>query len=74
MNRHGQNALYHFGMAAIAADPGFQRQKEALKARGHNHARILRTLGDRLLRIFFAMQRDKTFYDPERTLQKATAA
>ena len=74
VNRHGQNALYHFGMAAIAADPGFQRQKEALKARGHNHARILRTLGDRLLRIFFAMQRDKTLYDPERTLQKATAA
>ena len=74
VNRHGQNALYHFGMAAIAADPGFQRQKEVLKARGHNHARILRTLGDRLLRIFFAMQRDKTLYDPERTLQKATAA
>lgn len=73
-NRHGQNALYHFGMAAIAADPGFQRQKEVLKARGHNHARILRTLGDRLLRIFFAMQRDKTLYDPERTLQRATAA
>lgn len=74
VNRHGQNALYHFAMAAIAADPGFQHQKEVLKARGHNHARILRTLGDRLLRIFFAMQRDKTLYDPERTLQKATAA
>ena len=74
VNRHGQNALYHFGMAAIAADPGFQRQKEVLKARGHNHARILRTLGDRLLRIFFAMQRDKTLYDPGRTLQRATAA
>ena len=74
VNRHGQNALYHFAMAAIAADPGFQRQKEVLKARGHNHARILRTLGDRLLRIFFAMQRDKTLYDPERTLQKAAAA
>ena len=74
VNRHGQNALYHFAMAAIAADPGFQRQKEVLKARGHNHARILRTLGDRLLRIFFAMQRDKTLYDPERTLQRAAAA
>ncbi len=73
-NRHGQNALYHFGMAAIAADPAFQRQKEVLKARGHNHARILRTLSDRLLRIFHAMQRDKTLYDPERTLQKVAAA
>lgn len=74
MNRHGHNALHHFAAAAIAADPGFQRQKEVLKARGHNHARILRTLGDRLLRIFFAMQRDKTLYDPARTLQKAKAA
>lgn len=74
VNRHGQNALYHFAMAAIAADPGFQRQKEVLKARGHNHARILRTLGDRILRIFFAMQRDKTLYDPERTLRKTAAA
>ena len=74
VNRHGQNAMYHLATAAIAADPGFQRQKEALKARGHNHARILRTLGDRLLRIFFAMQRDKTLYDPERTRRKAAAA
>ena len=74
VNRHGQNALYHFAAAAIAADPGFQRQKEVLKARGHNHARILRTLGDRILRIFFAMQRDKTLYDPERTLRKTAAA
>ena len=73
VNRHGQNALYHFAAAAIAADPGVQRQKEVLKARGHNHARILRTLGDRLLRIFFAMQRDKTLYDPERTLRKTAA-
>ena len=74
VNRHGQNALQHFAAAAIAADPGFQRQKEVLKARGHNHARILRTLGDRLLRIFYAMQRDKTLYDPERTLRKTAAA
>lgn len=27
---NGQNALYHFAMAAIAADPGFQRQEEVL--------------------------------------------
>ena len=74
VNRHGQNALYHFATAAIAADPGFQRQKDVLKARGHNHARILRTLGDRLLRIFFAIQRDQTLYDPERTLRKTAAA
>ena len=73
VNRHGQNALYHLAMAAIAADPGFQRQKDVLKARGHNHARILRTLGDRILRIFFAMQRDRTLYDPERTLSKTAA-
>ncbi|MDE3260468.1 MAG: IS110 family transposase [Acidobacteriota bacterium] len=73
VNRYGQNALYHFSAAAIAADPGFQRQKEVLKARGHNHARILRTLGDRILRIFFAMQRDRTLYDPERTLRKVAA-
>ena len=73
VSRHGQNALYHFAMAAIAADPGFQRQKEVLKARGLNHARILRTLGDRLLRIFYAMQRDRTLYDPERTLRKVAA-
>ena len=48
--------------------------KEVLKSRVHNHVRILRTLGDRPLRIFFAMQRDKNLYDPERTLRKAAAA
>ena len=74
VNRHGQNALHHFAAAAIAADPGFQRQKDLLKARGHSYARILRTLGNRLLRLFFAMQRDQTLYDPERTLRKTAAA
>ena len=74
VNRHGQNALHHFAAAAIAADPGFQRQEDLLKARGHSYARILRTLGNRLLRLFFAMQRDQTLYDPERTLRKTAAA
>lgn len=74
VNRHAQNALYHLAAAAIAADPGFQRQKALLKAKGHHHARILRTIGDRLLYILFAMRRDGTLYDPEITLQRTAAA
>ena len=54
--------LYHFATAAIAADKGVQQQKEELKARGLKHARILRTIGDRRLRVFFAMRRDGTLY------------
>ena len=74
VNRHGQNALYHFATAAIAADKGVQQQKEQLKARGLKYARILRTIGDRRLRVFFAMRRDGTLYDPEQTLRKTAAA
>ena len=74
VNRHGQNALYHFATAAIAADKGVQQQKEELKARGIKYARILRTIGDRRLRVFFAMRRDGTLYDPEQTLRKTAAA
>ena len=74
VNRHGQNAPHHFATAATAADKGVQQQKEILKDRGLKYARILRTIGDRRLRVFFAMRRDGTLYDPERTLRNTATA
>ena len=75
VNRHGQNALYHFAMAAIAADPGFQRQKEVLKARGHNprpHSENPSATGSCASSSPCSGTRPST--DAERTLRKTAAA
>jgi hypothetical protein len=47
-------------------DPRARALYAALRARGHNHNRALRTVADHMLRTLFAMLRDRTLYDPNR--------
>lgn len=61
-----RNALYHWARVASQRDPVTRAQYQALRARGHTHARACRTVGDRLLNVACAMLRDRTLHDPER--------
>lgn len=59
-----RNALYHWARVASQYDPTSKARYAALRAKGHGHARALRTLADRLLRILVAMLDAGTTYDP----------
>ena len=60
-HRVGQ-AMWHWSRIAIICDPGSRRKYDALRARGHSHARSLRTVGDRLLAVACAMLESQTLY------------
>src|SRR6267154_631053 len=44
-----QTAIYHWSRVAIQHDAVARRRYDALRRRGHGHARALRSVGDRLL-------------------------
>ena len=46
--------------------PGSHDKYRSLRARGHGHARALRSVADRLLNIACAMLRDGVCFDPQR--------
>ena len=60
-HRVGQ-AMWHWSRIAIICDPVSRRKYDALRARGHSHARSLRTVGDRLLAVACAMLESQTLY------------
>jgi transposase len=61
-----RNALFFWAKGAIARDEACKSYYAALRQRGHQHARALRSVADRLLRILFAMLESRTLYDPTR--------
>ena len=67
-----RQALYHWARVATQRDEAAREQYDRLRASGHGHARALRSVGDRLLRIACAMLRSGTLYDPR--LRGATRA
>jgi transposase len=64
-------ALFHWARVSLQHDPAARRYYTTLRERGHSHARTLRSLADRWLRILRAMLRTGTPYDARRF---ATAA
>lgn len=60
-----RDAFYIWAFCAMQCDPASRRYYKSLRARGHTHARALRSVADRLLRILVAMLRDGTLYDPQ---------
>ena len=73
-HRVGQ-AVWHWSRTAIQHDPVSRRKYDALRVRGHSHARSLRSVGDRLLAVACAMLRNQTLYDADhRHAGSATAA
>lgn len=61
-----RQAVYHWARVSVQCDEHSQGHYRALRARGHNHARALRGVADRLLGILIAMLKTGTLYDPMR--------
>jgi transposase len=59
-----RNALFYWAQAAVSRDEACKAYYAGLRQRGHEHARALRSVADRLLRILFAMLESRTLYDP----------
>ena len=65
-NHRLRTALFHWARVSIQHDPAAHQYYAALRARGHSHARTLRSLADRWLRILTAMLTTRTAYDAGR--------
>ncbi len=59
-----RNAVYHWARIAIQHDDRARARYDALRAKGHNHARALRSVGDRLLKMACSMLKNGTLYNP----------
>jgi transposase len=64
-----RQALYHWARTSIQHDQTARAYYDTLRARGHHHARALRSVADRWLRILIAMLRAGTLYDASRFAQ-----
>lgn len=62
-----QDAVYHWAGIAVLRDPLCKAKYAALRARGHGHARALRSIGDRLIAVACAMLTSQTEFDPNRS-------
>ena len=69
-----RNALYHWARCSLALDSATRAYYDALRARGHDHARALRSVADRWLRILVAMLNTGKLYDASRPRCAAPAA
>ena len=65
-NHRLRTALFHWARVSLQHDAAAHRYYAALRARGHSHARTLRSLADRWLRILTAMLTTGTAYDASR--------
>ena len=68
--RRVRDAVHHWARVSIQHDPAARAYYETLRARGHHHARALRSVADRWLRILIAMLKAGTLYDDTRFAQK----
>ncbi len=69
---HLRDALYHAAAAASIWDDNFKKQYGRLREAGHGHARALRNIALRLLRILDAMLRNRTLYRDPTALAQPT--
>jgi transposase len=65
------NAIYHWARVAVQHDLRSRAKYQALRQRGHGHARALRQVGDRLLAVACAMLESRTVFDPGHARQPA---
>lgn len=65
-NHRLRDALYHWARTSIQHDVAARAYYDRLRARGHKHARALRSVANRWLRILMAMLTTGTTYDPSR--------
>jgi transposase len=74
-NKRLQNAVHQWSRVAIQHDPAARTRYNALRQRGHGHARALRSVGDRLLYALCTTLKRHTTYDPKyQTAQVAVSS
>jgi transposase len=61
-----RQALFHWARTSIQNDTAARLYYDRLRSRGHHHARALRSVADRWLRILMAMLKNGSVYDPSR--------
>jgi transposase len=66
-----RNCVYHWARVAVQHDPRSRAKYAALRARGHGHARALRSVADRLLAVACTMLKNQTMFDPARAAHAA---
>lgn len=64
-NGYLREAAYHWGRTAAQKDPATRAYYRSLRSRGHSHARALRSVVDRCLRILFALLNQGQLFDPK---------
>ena len=70
--RRLREAVYHWARTSIQHDALARDYYRRLRGRGHNHARALRSVGDRWLRILIAMLQNRTLYDATKLARPLT--
>jgi Transposase IS116/IS110/IS902 family len=60
-----RQALHHWATRSIICDETSRKQYDYLRTAGHQHARALRGLADRLVRMLIAMLKYQTPFDPQ---------
>ena len=58
-----QQAIYHWARTAVQHDPVSKAKYTALRTRGHRHARALRSVADRLLKVACVMLKNQQLFD-----------
>jgi hypothetical protein len=66
LQREVKTALHHWATRNIICDERSRKQYDCLRTAGHQHARALRGLADRLVRMVIAMLKYQTPFDPQR--------
>jgi transposase len=69
-----RQAVYHWTRVSLQRDGAARAYYDRLRARGHSHARSLRSLADRWLRILIAMLTHRTLYVPQPMAADTVAA
>ncbi len=71
-NARLRNAVHYWAQVAVQHDEISKAKYSTLRARGHSHARALRSIGDRLLNVACAMLKSQSEFNPEcRSFQEA---
>jgi transposase len=73
-NNRLRNAVHHWARVAIQYDPISRQRYDALRRRGHGHARALRSVGDRLLFVLCILLQRQVLFDPGHRSQQLAAA
>lgn len=72
-NKRLQTAVHHWSRVAIQRDAAARRRYDALRQRGHGHARALRGVADRLLSALCATLTHRTLYQADQRRAQTVA-